>query len=207
MLGTPLDVEIDRITAELARCSPTQVAAFSASCAERMAILYREFSMKEGWGSYATLRRVLDNVWSHLAGHVSVDALADAEASITSVTPNDEDFRSLECLLAQNACICADLAVQLCLRRPPGDGRQHAYASQYSLEAVRAAVSVSQTGYLDLGDHPSAVAFEASLLNDPRIQREVALQWEDVADITAAAAINEVLVVRLRQRAERSYRS
>jgi hypothetical protein len=116
---------------------------------------------------------------------------------IERATPATPQYRTLESLLAQNVCIAVDAAIRTCL----GQGDMASLASQFCFEALAAAVSHKETGFIDLGSGPQQREFESRLPTHPTVRAEIERQRSDFAELAEDAIPDEHLILRLRQSA------
>jgi len=171
-----LDKRIEEIEARL-RALPVHAGAlFSCSVCERLSDVYPAFVAKEGWGDKGLVRTTLDAAWRLHRGEESKDRLMALLREVERGTPYAEDFRSLESVIAQNLCISLDAAVRLCL----GDTEIGPVSGEYGFEALRAAISNRETGYIDVGSGAAAEQFEKQLIKHPLISTELENQLFDL---------------------------
>lgn len=179
MRRASLNEEIEHIGRRVARLEHPRAAAYFACCGERLLPLYRAFVRREQWGDPAVLRGALDAVWDALERAVQGE-WAGLAAAVELQTPHADDFDSLETTFAQDACFSAGMAVQAL------SGSAEPGWVEYTLEVLRVAVCVEQTGHMDLGSGPEYEVFQRELVLDDRVQKELAFQEADLAMLESA---------------------
>ena len=101
--------------------------------------------------------------------------------------------------MAQNFCIVVDSAIRSCLGEQDGG----LVAGEFGIELLRAVVSHSETGFIDVGSGPGSREFESKLVTHPLVAREVELQHSDLASLESASSVSGELVLKLKSSAER----
>lgn len=100
------------LTEKMTPWSPQQRVALAAAIAEHWLPAYESFSLEEGWGDPASLRRSLDAVWSHVQGRMLAESdVARHIQQIEEITPHMDDFDAEEAL---TACAGVKEAVRTC---------------------------------------------------------------------------------------------
>lgn len=183
MTRTWLDGEVERIDEQVAVLPARQVAAYFASAAERLMPLYEGFVNRERWGDPDVLRRALDSVWAALERN-EVANWSTLLVEVEMQTPHGDDFDSDHVIFAQDACIGVDAAIQALL------GTQKPQGADFVFEALRVAACLEQTGSSDLGSGSQGDKFEEGLVSDARIQKELAMQRADLAELGSPVPAN-----------------
>lgn len=113
------------LTEKMTAWSPQQRVALAAAIAEHWLPAYESFSLEEGWGDVASLRRSLDAVWSHVQGHILAERdVARHSQQVEEITPHMDDFDAEEALIA---CVAVKEALRTC--RDPENTIPYALAS------------------------------------------------------------------------------
>ena len=200
---TPLDAKIKELRERLKLLPPAKRCAFSAACSERFIGLYGEFSKKDGWGNPDTLREILELVWLSTTQEQESPSREGLKAAldlvINSLTPHTDLFSSMECVLAQAVCSSLEAAIKSRLNTLDANiDEGNPVGSPF--EAIRAAVCLSETGYVDLGDLPEAAEFEAHLLEDLRVRKELDWQQQDL-ELLSRSPVDPDITLYLKERA------
>lgn len=186
------------MTSRLGKLNPEGVAAFSASCAERLSNFYEYFSRKESWGDYPLLRGLLDSLWEYLGGRAELaKSLRSGVQKIEPLMPHADDFLGLASLCAVDFGICLDSAIRWAVHEPEAG----LDAPQYALEGIRAIATKKETGKSSIGDPIRRQAVEKQLSADAAIVSELEAQAVDLSILEKATHVDKCLVEEIRQRA------
>lgn len=188
-----LDQAVAEIEAQIAALAPQAVAVFFSCCAERLAPFYEHFTQLCKWGDAARFRSILDSVWQTFGQHPPSEAVGQEWlAQLDRFVPHADDFPNFEVTLAQDACICLDLAI----RWATGVEYDRTTAAvEYAFEARRVIVCVRETGYLDLGSGPEGDEFFDHVVDDPLVAAEFEHQRADIATLQGADDLGKVAPV------------
>jgi len=156
--------------------------AFGAVTCERLLPNYAAFQKDTGWGDVALLRKALDFVWSSI-GSESIDArrARSITTSIEAVTPDSEDYETVYADLAQDACLCV---LNLLGFLSEKDVDKIIYAVTYAADSVDLYVQEIENMA------PNDPELEQKILNHRLMQRELAQQEKNLADIEQASALS-----------------
>lgn len=135
----------------------------------------------DGWTSATDFDRVLDVLWSGVAGQGTEALFETAIHKIEDLMPHTDDCEDeLNGLGVQAALIAAESGLRCLLRRDLGS----LAGQEYRFETARASATMARFGVIQLGSGDKEDAFESSLLDDDIIQVELA---EAEADLQFAS--------------------
>lgn len=165
--------------------------AFGAVCCERLLPNYIAFQSDTGWGNVAPIRKALDFVWSSLESKsLDTQAVKSITESCESVAPDSEDFESLYVSSAQDACfaVCGLLDYLL-----ENDVDKIVQAATYATDSVDLYVQEIENMA------PNDPELEQKILNHRLMQRELAQQEKNLADIEQATTLSSDFLDGLKQ--------
>jgi uncharacterized protein YjaG (DUF416 family) len=188
-----LEYDEKRLVNELNRLAPARRAAFAASCAERLAPMYRTFSKFTGEGEPEAIAAALEHVWEELSSENRNDARTEEVLAACEKLVTDEDAGERKWVVqrgcAQNALAAVIYTVR-CLRT--GDAQEAAWSARQAYEALDLHVQ-------HLEDfNPDSPDAEERLLMHPLVQVELGRQRHDLLDLQEGFGL-----ARLRDRARR----
>ena len=173
---------------------PRKVAAFLASCAERLMPLYRQFCAEQNWDAHSYLEDALDYLWEVLLQISPEENLLGILGSVERQAPYAHSNSAL-ITAAQNCVFCIDVALRYLLH-----GCVWLYVNPWvSVEAV-ASVEYRRLEGVSRCDSTSAddILEERVLAT---VQRELACQSCDVETLVASDNVSEVVdLMRVRAR-------
>lgn len=161
---------------------PRLRVAFAASCAERHLPLYDDFQRLSGRGRSETLTAAVKQLWHDLQEDAqAITALNEHLARVMEAIPSEENESEWP---QQQAC-AEDVAtaVAYALRcRISGESQEAAWAARRCYElADRVAINALADGDVKFPD-------ESATLSHPRVQRELRLQGEALAQLHGAGS-------------------
>lgn len=165
--------------------------AFGAVCCERLLPNYIAFQSDTGWGDVAPIRKALDFVWLSLESKsLDTQAVKSITESCESVAPDSEDFESLYVSSAQDACfaVCGLLDYLL-----ENDVDKIVQAATYATDSVDLYVQEIENMA------PNDPELEQKILNHRLMQRELAQQEKNLADIEQATTLSSDFLDGLKQ--------
>lgn len=170
--------------------------AFSASCAERLAMVCEVFAKRRRQVHEAKLiAEAREYVWSHILvphDEAKTEQLIEELMRIIPADDTEPEFTALTAY-AQNGLIA--LAYCLHCLKSGGDSQEAAWAARHLYEAVdQFAINLGEISPYEPGG-------EAALLDSPVIQAELAQQARDLSDIqSTGSSLSPGFLERLRQR-------
>jgi uncharacterized protein len=186
----PRNFDKDFLANELSTLPKTHRLAFAASCAERLFPNYAAFSQKTNWGDTKVLREALDEVWGILSGKVvEKERIAKLMALCDQVTPDTEDFDSIDASLAldaTNAVYTMLMCVTDCTVQKAVE------VASYARDTVD--MSVQELENMDYNDPH----FEKKILQHPLMAKELKKQRGDLFVLKKVASLSWDIIQKLR---------
>jgi len=179
------------LRARLLKLDSAQQLAFGAVCCERLLPNYIAFQSDTGWGDVAPIRKALDFVWSSLESKsLYTQAVKSITESCESVAPDSEDFESLYVSSAQDACFAVCSLLDYLLEN---DVDKIVQVATYATDSVDLYVQEIENMA------PNDPELEQKILNHRLMQRELAQQEKNLADIEQAATLSTDFLDGLKQ--------
>jgi uncharacterized protein YjaG (DUF416 family) len=176
---------------DLSALSKERRVAFCAACCQRMLPNYQKFSKIEGWGRPEVLTTALAEVWRFLDGTLfAKDRVDDLANGCQEAAPDTEEFTSLYTSSALDAASALVETLRCC---DDGDPRHGVIVGTAARDSVD--MYVQMRDQLD----PSSPALEATILQDPLMQREIEKQRSDVVSLKTAPTLSHEVLLRLRE--------
>lgn len=186
---------------DLAGLPQHKIAAFGASCSERMVNYYDEFTKEAEWGDFIFIRSTLDLIWDFLLGEQGTkEKLQAAQSKLDELVPHSDDF-GIEAIFAQDACVCIGVTIDLCL----GVWHSAAVIVDYAFGPISNGRCLAITGDIwQFGSGPEEVEFDKAVLEDPFVKKEITLQREDLALLKSQEDLNQDIILTLRNKAQQN---
>ena len=175
---------------QLEQMDNLRVLAFTAACCERLLPNYERFCQESKWGSVQIVRRSLDLVWSYLDGKgPHKKYLEKARLQCFGVTPDSDDFPSLNASLGQRASLSVCSLLDYLI-----DQRLSS-----ALDAIGFSISSLDLYVQEIEElHPQDVQLERKILDHRLMQRELKLQTAELGVIQNAESLDSELLRRLK---------
>jgi len=186
-MTTEFEQHIQKLQDRLRALPASSVAVFSAACAERLVLFYEQFTVKNGWDCYPTVRRNLDLCWEVLTGRDDVrDELKAFSAQLLRYVPHGDDFSGILCTGAQDFAACLESAMKWIFLTP----NARYGAVYYPLEVLHAATMLRRLGKSSVDD-PDSRSNESYVMDDPAIVKEFAAQASVLAALEKKSQITQ----------------
>lgn len=191
--------EMKGILTGLQTLAPWQAGLFGASCAQRLAAVYREFQEEVGWGGFQQLSAALEAVWQTLerAGSFGIESglLAAHLEKCEEAAPDADEFESSLTGCAQDAVFAVCNLLDFVSSR---DVKHVASVAEHAIN-----VADYQAQELE-GMDAQGPELESMILAHPLMQRELSRQRRDIADVSrfTVNSIDEIRAFAERARGE-----
>ncbi len=169
--------------------SPNHRILFTLSCCERLYPNYLMFFKNHRWGKPEILRYALDRVWSCLEGDEIIEEIDALIKKCEEVTPNTEDFDSINVSSALDAASSVMLILEL--------------LEGHSIARILEVASLSRDTvdmYLQELENmePNDPMLEEKILNHPLMQRELKQQREDLELLKSIDLLDKEEILKLK---------
>jgi uncharacterized protein YjaG (DUF416 family) len=160
----------DALARQLSAMSPAGATRFGVLCLGRMLPAYRRFAQDVGWGDPDLLQSVVSGVATDEIGP-GLPALTQLRERVRQVIPDSDAFNSEYTGAAQEAALGVECLLDYLLEGNPADVAQIAAFAIDSLDRA-----IQEADRLD----PNDPGLEAKIQSHPLMQRELAMQAEDL---------------------------
>jgi uncharacterized protein YjaG (DUF416 family) len=188
-----LVVDPNTLLAKLAQLSPRALAAFAASCCQRMLPNYARFQREQGWGTLSALEEAAEAVWAFLRGGplLADQAIALREAC-EAAAPDTESFDSIFVSSALDAAGALAETIALCRDPRPDHALRVAIAARDSVDMY---IQMTQ----DLAKEGAEM--ERAIAAHPLMLREIGKQSADLDTLASKESLDADALLRLRESA------
>jgi uncharacterized protein YjaG (DUF416 family) len=191
----------ESLLADLERLGWRHRVAFAAACCERLLPNYAAFVQEAGWGDTQILRTAIDYIWDVVADAHPAD---DSEVrrlieSCDRIIPDTQDHDTISVSAALDAGSAVIETLQTLL---DGNPRRIVDVASFCRDTVDMYIQDRD----DL-DYNTDASFEAKILEDPLMKRELERQSAILSELANNPVLDRSLLTRLRNESNDNGRS
>ena len=168
-----------QLSEQLSHLPSLQVAAFCASCCERLYGNYMAFQNQTGWGESSELRKAIDLIWKFAFNEIVLQDISDEiEVSMNSVEANTPDTEDFETVLVSLALDAASAVFTTLAYLKDQDPKMAVEVASFAIDTVDMFVQVNE------GYHPQDPQLEDKIVSHPFMIKELNFQKQDLILLT-----------------------